>query len=197
MTQAERNIAILIIGTLAILSQAIWLFEIKVKIGWVGTTWLKRDLLSPFLVCLFGAMAYITPFWVRYRKLDTRLILTLLTFYMINLSCYFLSDIFFKGFQLNPTPLLQLLRLFVFILFTVGYYYVTQELIMPIQKRYATLFAACILLMYVLSLGSIHVFKGFGSGMQWVDAVKMGYPAFWINILLGISGSILVLKAAD
>jgi hypothetical protein len=197
MTQAERNIAIILIGTLAILSQAFWLFEITVKIGWRGTAWLKRDLFTPFLICLFAAMAYITPFWIRYRKLDTRIVLTVLTFYMINLSCYLLSDVLFKGLQIHPTPLLQILRILVFIIFIGGYYYVTTELIMPIQKRLAALFALCVLLMYVLSRASIFIFKGFGTDTQWVDAIKMGYPQFWISILLGISGTFLVTKAEN
>jgi hypothetical protein len=197
MTQAERNIAVIIIGTLAILSQAIWLYEINGKIGWQGTTWLKRDLYSPFLICLFVAMSYIAPFWVRYQKLDARLILTLLTFYMINLSCYLLSKVLFKGLEIDPTPLLKILGILVFIIFAGGYYYVTNELIMPIQKRMAALFALSILLMYFLSKASILVFKGFGTETQWVDAVKMGYPQFWISILLAVSGSFLVLKAED
>ena len=96
MTKAERHLAIIIIGTLAVLSQAIWLTEIVGRIGWKGTTWLKRDLFTPFLICFFAAMAYIAPFWVRYRKVDTRIILTVLTFYMVNLSCYLLADVYFK-----------------------------------------------------------------------------------------------------
>ena len=197
MTKEERHFAIIAIGVLAILSQSIWLFEINVKIGWQGAAWLKRDLYAPFFICFFASMAYIFPFWVRYRKLDTRLILTVLTFYMINLSCYLLSDVVYNGMQLQSTALLQVLGLFVFTIFAGGYYYVTNELIMPIKKRFAFLFASCVLLMFVLSNVSVFFFRGFGSGTQWIDAVKMGYPFFWIAILLGVSGILLVANSED
>jgi hypothetical protein len=197
MNREERQVALKIIISLAILSQALWLFELTARIGWKGLAWLKADLLSPFLIGLFVALAFITPFWVRYRQIDTRIVLTVLTFYMINLSCYLLSDILYKGVQVHSTPLLQILRIFILIIFITGYYYVTNELIMPIQKRFAALFVLCIVFMYVLSLISVFIFKGFGTGTQWIDAVKMGYPLLWLCLLLGFLGIYLVQNAEE
>lgn len=197
MTKEERRFAMVAIATFAFLSQTIWLIEIVLKIGWHGTAWLKQDLYSPILISLFAAMAYITPFWVRYRKVDRRIILTLLVFYMINVSCYLLAHVLFSGLQSQSTPLLKVLGILIFILFAGGYYYVTNELIMPIKKRFATLFALSEVLMFVLSMVSIFIIKGFGRGGQWVDAVKMGYPAFWITLFLGLSAVFLVTKSED
>ena len=197
MNREERQLALKIIICLAILSQALWLLELTVRIGWKGFAWLKADLLSPFLIGLLAALAYITPFWVRYRHIDTRIILTVLTFYMINLSCYLLSDILFKGLQIHSTPLLQILRILIFIIFIGGYYHVTNELIMPIKKHMAVLFILCTVFMYVLSLISVLFIKGFGTGTQWIDAVKMGYPQLWICVLLGFSGIYLVKNAVE
>jgi hypothetical protein len=197
MNREERQLALKIIVSLAILSQALWLIEITVRIGWQGLAWLNSDLVSPFLIGLFAALAYMTPFWIRYRQIDARIILTVLTFYMINLSCYLLSDVLFKGLQTHSTPLLQVLRLLIFIIFSGGYYYVTNELIMPIKKRFATLFVLCTFFMYLLSLVSVFILKGFGTGTQWIDAVKMGYPLLWICVLLGFSGIYLVKSAED
>ncbi len=192
MTKLERRFTLITIGSFALLSQVIWLLEIVVTIGWKGDAWLKRDLYAPVLICLFAALTYITPFWVRYRKIDTRIILTVLTFYMINFSCYLLADVFFKGLHYHSTPLLKVLGILIFIIFAGGYYYVTNELIMPIKKRFALLFVLCELMMYILSMICHFIFSGFDTTVQWVGAVKMGYPAFWINILLGISGIYLV-----
>ena len=192
MTREERQVALKTIISLAILSQALWLVEVTVRIGWKGLAWLNADLISPFLIGLFAALAYITPFWVRYRQIDTRIVLTVLTFYMINLSCFLLSDILFKSLQTHSTPLLQVLRLLIFIIFSGGYYYVTNELIMPIKKRLAALFVLCTFFMYLLSLISVFILKGFGTGTKWIDAVKMGYPQLWLCVLLGFSGIYLV-----
>jgi hypothetical protein len=197
MNREERQLTLKIIIGLAILSQAIWLFELALRIGWKGLAWLKTDLISPFLIGFFAALAYITPFWVRYRQIDTRIILTVLTFYMINLSCYLLSDALFKSLQIQGTLFLQILRTLIFIIFVGGYYYVTNELIMPIKKHLAALFLLCIIFMYVFSLISIFIIKGFGTGTQWIDAVKMGYPQLWLCVLLGFSGIYLVENAEE
>jgi hypothetical protein len=197
MNREERQIALKIIICLAILSQALWLLEITVRIGWKGLAWLNTDLVSPFLIGLFAALAYISPFWVRYRQIDARIILTVLTFYMINLSCYLLSDVLFKSMQVQSTFFLQVLRTLIFFIFIGGYYYVTNELIMPVKKHLAALFLLCIIFMYVLSLISVFIIKGFGTGTQWVDALKMGYPQLWICLLLGFSGIYLVKNAED
>jgi hypothetical protein len=197
MNREERQLTLKIIIGLAILSQALWLLELTVRIGWKGLAWLKIDLVSPILIGLFAALAYITPFWVRYRQIDTRIILTVLTFYMINLSCYLLSCVLFKSLQTQGTLFLQIIRILIFIVFISGYYYVTNELIMPIKKHLVALFLLCIIFMYVLSLISVFVIKGFGTGTQWIDAVKMGYPQLWLCVLLGFSGIYLVKNAED
>ena len=44
------------------------------------------------------------------------------------------------------------------------------------------------LLTIPLSMISVKVIPGFGSGSDWIDAVKMGYPVFWMIASLGISG---------
>jgi hypothetical protein len=197
MNREERQLTLKIIIGLAILSQALWLLELTVRIGWKGLAWLKVDLVSPILIGLFAALAYITPFWVRYRQIDTRIILTVLTFYMINLSCYLLSCVLSKSLQTQGTLFLQIIRILIFIVFISGYYCVTNELIMPIKKHLVALFLLCIIFIYVLSLISVFVIKGFGTGTQWIDAVKMGYPQLWLCVLLGFSGIYLVKNAED
>ena len=194
MTKLELRQSIIIIISFAILSEALWLGEIVGKIGWAGTAWLKGNLYSPFLICLFASTAYMVPFWVSYRKIDGRLILTLLTFYMINLSCYLLSDVVFKGLHHNPTAFLQILRIIIVAIFIGGYYYVTSELILPLKKEYALIFAICLAFMGILSLATVFILRGFGTSYGFVDAVKMGYPQFWVCILLGLSGLFFVSK---
>ncbi len=46
-----------------------------------------------------------------------------------------------------------------------------------------------------LSMVSIKIWPGFGTGTDWVDAVKMGYPVFWTTLTLGLTGFLIKLKA--
>jgi hypothetical protein len=39
-----------------------------------------------------------------------------------------------------------------------------------------------------LSLITILLIPGFGHQTGWIDAVKMGYPVFWVTVLLGVAG---------
>jgi hypothetical protein len=45
------------------------------------------------------------------------------------------------------------------------------------------------------SLATVEWIPGFGNGITFVDAVKMGYPMFWINVLLGWTAFAMVKKA--
>jgi hypothetical protein len=192
MARAEIKKALLAIIGLALLSISVWLFEIVKKIGWAGVMWLDKDLFSPILIGIFAALAYITPFWIGYRRIDGRIILTALTFCMINLTTYFLANMVLRGMYYQSSYGLWFLTLIVLALFIGGYYYVTDQLIMPLEKQKLILYAACIAVMFVLSITTVFFIRGFGTNYGFMDAVKMGYPQFWICILLGLSGIYLV-----
>jgi hypothetical protein len=177
---------------LAILSNSIWIFEIVKKTGGYGEEWLKIDLFSPIIMSICIALAYITPFWMGYRMIDERIVLTTLTYCMINLSTYFLTSIILRGSLIEASFSLHFLKLIVLALFAGGYFYVTDQLIMPLEKKRIALFGFSAIGILVLSWITIFLIKGYGSNANFLNAFKMGYPFFWAAILLGFIGIFLV-----
>lgn len=181
-----------VIFILALISNSLWLFEITKRVGWQGDMWLQKDLFSPIVIAILAALAFVTPFWMSYRKIDGRIVLTTLTFCMINLSTYFLTSMILRGAYFQPNAFLHFLKIIVLALFIGGYFYVTDQLIMPLNKKNIGLFGISAVAIIVFSWVSVFLFKGFGIGTSFLDAFKMGYPFFWLCVLLGASGIFLV-----
>ena len=191
MTPLQIRHCFITIFLLSIMSLVVWLFEIVVKIGWVSLAWLSEDLFSPYLICLLVSIAYIQPFWIRYHHIDGKLILTTLTLFVLNVTVYILADIVLKGFFSKlafekNTPVVM--ALITALLFGLGYYFTTNMLIFKVKKKYALLFVACPILMFVLGIVTNFFIRGFATSWGFVDAVKMGFPQFWICILMGFLG---------
>jgi hypothetical protein len=186
---------------LAILGWVFWLYEIVAKIGWASLDWLNQNLFSPYLICLLVSVAYIHPFWVRYKNIDGKLILTTLTLFVLNVSVFLLSDVVLRTIFSRLGFLTSGFYKFTFstitiLIFGLGYFFVTDKLIFPIKKKYVILFLACPLLMFVLGLISNFFIRGFATNWGLVDSIKMGFPQFWICVLMGFAG-ILVSSSYD
>jgi hypothetical protein len=177
---------------LAIISNGIWLFEIVKKTGGYGTAWLQTDLLTPIIISMCIALAYITPFWMGYQRIDGRIVLSTLTYGMINLSTYFLTSIILRGSLVETSFSLHLLKIIVLALFAGGYFYVTDQLIMPLEKKRIALFGFSTIGILLFSWITIFFIKGYGSNTSFLDAFKMGYPFFWAAMILGFIGIFLV-----
>ena len=54
-----------------------------------------------------------------------------------------------------------------------------------------------ILSVYPLCVFTVKMFPGYGNGNNFVDAVKMGYPYFWIVLLMGLCGIVSNLYLID
>jgi hypothetical protein len=193
LTPQQLKHSLISIFLFSILSWVIWLYEIVSKIGWEGLDWLNQDLFSPYLICLLVAVAYIHPFWVRYRNIDGKLILTTLTLFVLNVSVFLLSDVVLRtifsrlsflqsGFYKFNTSMGLIL------LFGLGYFFITDKLIFKIKTKYALLFLACPLLMFVFGVITNFVIRGFATSWGIIDSIKMGFPQFWICVLMGVLG---------
>ena len=85
MTRVELKQSLFIIFPLAAASLAIWLFEITKIVGWKSLQWLQVELFSPYIICCLAAACFMTPMLLKYRKIDGKIILTFLTFSLINI----------------------------------------------------------------------------------------------------------------
>jgi hypothetical protein len=193
MTKIELKQSLFIILSLAVTSIAIWLFEMTKIIGWSSVDWLQADLISPYFICFLAAVCFMTPIVMKYRKIDGKIILTFLTLSLINIVAFFLAETFLKGIfnQLSffsEKSGLYLLGIVTFIGFAASYYFVTHHLIVNMPKSFVFVFASSEILMFLLAMITAYFIRGFGKTSYIADAVKMGYPQFWICILLGLSG---------
>lgn len=199
---AKKDLIGALIGILllAVLAEVMWLYEIVVQIGWASLTWLKKDLWSPIGVCFCAATAYILPFWVKYKQVDGKVLLTWLSFIFLNIAVFYFGEAVLKNLF---SPIIAFLSLAVNIkmrffgllavgLFAFGYHLITVHLIMKVRKQQAALFLVSVFLMFVLGTGTALFLPGFGHDYSLTDAVKMGYPQFWICILLGVSGILTI-----
>lgn len=205
MTKQEIRQALTGILLLAILAQALWLYEIVVRIGWANLAWLRKDLISPLGVCFCAATAYLLPFVVKYKQIDGKVILTWLSFICVNIAVFYIGEAVLKNLF---SPLIALLSfgkslkmrffgLLAVSIFAFGYYIITHKLIFNVRKQQLALFPLSVFLMFVLGSISVFLIPGFGNGESIVDAVKMGYPQFWICLLLGVTGILTVIYFSD
>ena len=202
MTRVELRQSLFIIFPLAAASLAIWLFEITKIVGWKSLQWLETELFSPYIICCLAAACFMTPMLLKYRKIDGKIILTFLTFSLINVIAFFLAEVFFKGIYSHADLVgnkyaFYFLGVMTFIGFSIGYYVVTHYLIVNMPKLFAVVFATSEILMFLLAIITVYFIRGFGPHYDFVDAVKMGYPQFWACILLGLSGVFILAKNAE
>ncbi len=205
MTKEEIKQALIGILILAILAEALWLYEIVVKIGWTGLNWLKLDLYSPWGICTCAATAYTLPFIVKYKLIDSKVILTWLSFICLNIAVFYFGETVLKKLfspliallSFGESLKIRLFGLFAVSIFAFGYYQMTNQLILKIRKQQVVLFILAVALMFILGNMTVFVLRGFGQGSSLVDAVKMGYPQFWVCILLGLSGILTVMYFSD
>jgi hypothetical protein len=196
MTKQEIKQTLFGVVLLAILAEAMWLYEMQVRLDWASLTWLRKDLFSPMGIAFCAALAYLLPFLVKYREVNGKVVLTLLTFVCLNIAVFYFGEAVLKSLFSRMIQLLSFgqslkMRLFGLIavgLFAFGYFQITDKLILPVRKQQLILFILSAFFMFILGNITVFFIHGFGNGDKLVDAVKMGYPQFWICILMGLSG---------
>lgn len=190
-------ISLIIIFFFSILGLCFWLYEIVEIKTLFGLTWLSEPLYSPFLAALFSVFAFMTPFFVNKQLTIKKALVSIIILYTINIICFQIGkQLCFEMYSrfswfsetTSTTLLIPVKGLFLFIFLSFAYWLTTHKLIKENKKINMVFITALLLLTIPLSLLTIQINSGFGSGTGWVDAVKMGYPVFWITMLLGLSG---------
>lgn len=197
----------LFIFFLAIAGNCLWLYEIVMIKGWHGLNWISKGLLySPYLITLSFVFAYIIPFiFTKYISIKKSFFIIFIlyvisAFYFevaVNVNCSFL-------FGRCPRTLFNSNRIFfllflpsIFILPFFGriYWYITNRFIKKNKKSNRHIILILSLLTIPSSLLTIQMNSGYSSGKDWIDAIKMGYPIFWITMFIGLSGIIIACQS--
>ncbi len=186
---------------IGILCNFLWLYEILSIKSWVGLNWLNGYMNSVFLIIPLTVSTYVLSMRLLKRIsikniLFAILILSFISFISFELARRVLYIVHSKFFVLSYSQLSSILLISTGILvpnliFSIGYYYVTNKFLIKTAKRTILLFLGTVILCIAFSLLSIKLVSGYGSGHNFIDSVKMGYPVFWLNILLCVSAVII------
>lgn len=201
MTTRNLWTTMTVIFLLSIVGMGLWLFEILQIKSWYGLNWLSGSLYSPHIATFIAVFAFMTPLIIS-RQVAIKKIVTptfilyaasILCFEVGKQLCYKLYCRFCFWTTIDIVIILSIaFTLFIFL--GLSYWLTTQTLIKR-NKKVNILYTTTLLLLTIpLSLVTVQVNPGFGSGTGWVDAVKMGYPIFWITIMLGLSGIIIAVQ---
>lgn len=186
---------ILFIFLLALLAYGLWVAEIHYIIGWEGAEWLSYSHYSVFGIAALLVVSYLLPFWFLPSTSFNRLAKAGVELYFLVLAAYFLEKLilltlFTQFYGFLDRDWLLMLQILVFAMTTLSFYFITQRWLKPLHWQQMLVFGAALLLPYPLSLLSLRFLFNFNNGYEFTDAFKMGYPFFWIVLLMGIAGII-------
>ena len=200
MTTRKIWTSLIIIFVFSILGLGLWLCEIVEIKTWNSLNWLRGQLYSPFIAILFSVFAFMTPFFVNRQLTSKKTIVSIIIFYTTNIICFEIGKqlcyvMYSRLWWLSGTTtdiiLMVIIALSLFIFIGFSYWLTTHKFIKK-NKKINMLFTTLLILLTIpLSLLTIYINTGFGSGTDWEDAVKMGYPIFWTTMLLGLIGLII------
>lgn len=178
---------------LAVLALVLWLVEMTQRIGWDGSEWLSAFHYSILIIAVFAIAAYLLPFYWLFRFPFQRILAAGTELYFVFLAAYFLEKAvlltLFSRFYLFSSPYLTWsIQPLVLILTALSFFFVTQRWLQPLRWQHPVLVGSGIFLSLILSLITVKFIPAFNGHMELWDAVKMGYPFFWIVLLMGIVG---------
>jgi hypothetical protein len=186
---------------------ATWLYEIYYIIGWNGTEWLDIFHYSPIFIAFLMTISFLFPLYIKDQKKWKILIKPLLILVLMNWIFYILSWIvFYISIWVFYFSLYDLFRSF-YELFTIIGISVTWGLfsylgcflykiignrlgIINFNRRIFFTFYLLVFSIMPLSILSVIFYTIHDAFVHWytlpADAVKMGYPIFWIGVVLGL-----------
>ena len=192
MKSPKTSIAIILIA--AILNISFWLFEILVIKKWASLNWLKPPLYAPYAIVLLTTLAYLAPIQLHYRASRINWLISVGGLYLFSLAefhagkqlCYALYSRYWIITKIDLAIGCTAIGL-LFSGLAAACAFSSRQLNRKISYKPIFVNAVLFICVIPLSLLSIKLIPGFGAGSGWIDAVKMGYPAFWITILIGVA----------
>ncbi|MCP4437335.1 MAG: hypothetical protein GY810_00010 [Aureispira sp.] len=180
----------LFLGSLSLL---IWLYEINSIIGWNSLEWLNQELYSIYIITLLVVISYLLPIAKISQVGMARVLVCGLTMYGAAIGGFILArGVFYDLYNKIPESInhyaWSIWKLFAIVLLVAIVFFLLKQWLLDATDRFHILTLIVALIAVVpMSLITVEYIPGFGVEDHFVDAVKMGYPVFWINVLLGIT----------
>lgn len=204
MPDRKGLVAVLVITGLGVLSSAAWLGEVVLLKGWDGLRWLEGYPSASFVGVACVALSVLVPIHVKHRISVGRASLFVAIAFAIGWFSFDLArsclyelhspSAAFMALSMDPSMAWH----FTFrnlaglasaaLLSAVGFTVAVRLFLARVSWWMAGLFLAAIALVMPVSMLTILVVPALNGKTDYLYVVKMGYPLFWTNILMGLVG---------
>ena len=182
-----RFLALLIGGALA--AWALWLAEVCLVKGWAGPSWAERFSWSALPICAVIAMScsyLLAPSAPRPRHLMFIAMAFALNFAAFLVARWALVDMF-GGRWIFPDPLTLFVLWLTSLILSAGLATAADHWLAPLRIWTVALISIALLVALLLSYATFEVLPVPGGNSKDVRVFKIGYPVFWIALLLPLS----------
>lgn len=177
-----------------LLSWGLWWYELHYLMKWQSYAWLGHPLYSVFIITFLVVVSFLLPIFLEFKVRWYWQLLYLVLLYIVGLTAYFTSKQLFLNLHLEGVlqnnsliiaysiwKLLGLVILVALIFFLPihQFHSSTDGLhVLTIVIAIVSVIPASLISVEYLRFGSEHA--------AFVDAVKLGYPVFWLPLFLGL-----------
>ncbi len=176
----------------------LWLNEIFIKTGWKSTKWIDYPFLSVYIISFLTVFAYLLPIIIFKKVKIINLSLSFLTIYIASIWGYFSSkSIFVKIYDKieEDTHLVYIWSLFLIVCIVSSVYFYSKQFLLYKSDRFHVMTLVIVFISVIpASLITVEWIPGYGNNITFIDSVKMGYPIFWLIVMLGFTSFLMVKK---
>jgi hypothetical protein len=186
-TTLKELFSILIPFIMALLSLAVWKQNIGENIQ--NNIWIINETNAVLLVLLFTTFSFLTPLLIWKRINYFNFLFCFFVVYQNSWFGYYLSKKLFillydKAVNDNHVIYVWIMILIVGLI-SLTFYLTINFFIKKIRPFHIFTFVAVFISVVPASLITVEWFPDHGGLKTFVNSIKLGYPLFWINILLG------------
>lgn len=190
-----KDIFLLIVPIIVgVISLLMWWYELHQVVGWQGLGWIHQPLISVYIIPFLIVMAFILPL-----RMELKMPLAWTLFYFIllygaSVGTYFLTKHIFyilytQGLIGGDNGIItrSIWKLMgIVILLSIIYFIPMRHFHRTTDGMHVLTIMVAIISVVPASLICIEQFPLWSSGIAFMDAVKLGYPIFWLPIFLGL-----------
>ncbi len=189
-----KDIFLLIVPIVAgIIGLLMWWYELHELIGWQGMKWIRQPITSVYIIPFLIVLAFILPMRIELEMPIGWTILYIGLLYGASLGAYFLAkQIFYTLYTRgliggdNGIITLSIWKLMAtVILLSIIYFIPMRHFHKTTDGMHILTIMVAIISVVPASLICVEQFPLWTRGTAFIDAVKLGYPIFWMPIFLG------------
>lgn len=181
----------IVIGGISLL---MWWYELHQIVGWQGYNWVRQPLWSIYVISFLIVVAFILPMQIELKMPIGWVLFYLVLLYGASIGAYFWAKHIFyvlytKGLIEgdNQVITLSIWKLLATVILLSGIYFI------PMRHFHKTTDGMHVLTIMIAiisvvpaSLICVEQFPFWSRETAFMDAVKLGYPVFWLPIFLGL-----------